>query len=344
MLVLLKFDIYFEVDAVSLKLYELVPQKKCWQIRLETGVAADVKQLMIRLTEGIDDQELQKLLSRMPSVCRRIVSFIRDKRLFFTLNPADRDKDPFFRQLEVFDSWNRTDSHPREIQRRLSESTVLVIGAGGVGSTLANLLASCGVGSLCCVDFDLVELHNLARQSLYTHEDIGAYKVEVLARRLRQRDLCNIMPIAQRLSLDNVDEVVEQNGTIHIATGFPLPFLSETTRVIERILEHEIPFLCIGEHDVGPLLCQSSDIKNYRKKLHERFMLQRLWEEGRVLRTRLGQHPSYAPDISIVCGIAADEIVRCLTEYAPVRTRSGVFSLSPIKHEVTLYSITEPDS
>lgn len=343
MLLLLKFDIYFRVDEGIFELYELVPQKKRWQIRLEKGTEADVERLMLRLTEGLDEEELQDLLPRMPTICSQIIQFLQDKRLFSDLNPADRQGDPFFRQLEVFDSWNRADRHPSEIQKLLSEGIVLLIGAGGVGSMLANLLTSTGVGPLYCVDYDRIETHNLARQSLYTPADIGAYKVEILARRLNQRELSKIIPIICRLTVDNVNKVIKQCGSVHIATGFPIPTLPEANALIGKILEHGIPFLCVGEHDVGPLLFTASDIDVYRKQLHEQFLIQKLWERGRGLRARLGLHPSYAPSIAIVNAIAADEIVRYLTGYAPIRTREGIFSLNPITSEVRLYSVRKPN-
>lgn len=338
MLILLKFDVYFQVSGDILDLYELVPQKKRWQIRLDKGNATAVESLMVHLTDGISDQELEKLLSGMPPICTQIAQFIGDKKLFSRLNPENRHDDPFFRQLEVFDSWNRSDDHPVEIQKKLFTTKVLIIGAGGVGSMLANLLTSCGVGSLYCVDYDKVVIHNLARQNLYTPDDIGAYKVEILAKRLNQRGLSKVIPFVKKIEADTVDEVLKQCGAVHIVTGFPLPTSTgNDAALIRRILENGIPFLCVGEHDVGPLLFKSSEIDDYRKQFHERFLVQNLWENGRTLRNRLGLHPSYAPDIAIVCAIATDEIVRFLTGYAPMRTRDGVYSLSPITHEVKLF-------
>ncbi len=73
-----------------------------------------------------------------------------------------------------------------EGQRRLSNSTALVVGLGGLGSLASMYLAGAGVGKLILVDFDTVSISDLHRQLLYTTSDIGKSKVEVAERRLRE--------------------------------------------------------------------------------------------------------------------------------------------------------------
>jgi adenylyltransferase/sulfurtransferase len=70
-------------------------------------------------------------------------------------------------------------------QERLRRSTVLCIGAGGLGSPVLMYLAAAGVGRVRIVDDDAVDLTNLQRQLLFTDADIGQSKAEAAARRLR---------------------------------------------------------------------------------------------------------------------------------------------------------------
>lgn len=71
-----------------------------------------------------------------------------------------------------------------EGQRRLASSSVLVVGAGGLGGPLLYALAGAGVGRLVVADGDTVSLSNLNRQFLFDQADLGRPKAEAAARRL----------------------------------------------------------------------------------------------------------------------------------------------------------------
>jgi molybdopterin/thiamine biosynthesis adenylyltransferase len=66
-----------------------------------------------------------------------------------------------------------------EGQQRLLDSTVILVGAGGVGSPALQYLAAAGVGLLRVIDDDVVALDNLQRQILFATADVGRPKVEV---------------------------------------------------------------------------------------------------------------------------------------------------------------------
>jgi molybdopterin-synthase adenylyltransferase len=70
--------------------------------------------------------------------------------------------------------------------KRLATSTVAVIGAGGLGSTVLQLLVRLGVGEIVLYDAGLVDLPDLNRQILYTHDDLGKPKAEAAEAYLRR--------------------------------------------------------------------------------------------------------------------------------------------------------------
>ncbi len=72
-----------------------------------------------------------------------------------------------------------------EGQRRLRAASVLLVGAGGLGSPIALYLAAAGVGTLGLVDADRVDTSNLQRQVLYGSDDVGVAKTTAAARRLQ---------------------------------------------------------------------------------------------------------------------------------------------------------------
>src|SRR5881628_535124 len=64
-----------------------------------------------------------------------------------------------------------------EGQERLKASSVLLIGAGGLGSPLGLYLAAAGVGRIGLVDFDVVDFSNLQRQVIHGTADVGRPKL-----------------------------------------------------------------------------------------------------------------------------------------------------------------------
>lgn len=101
------------------------------------------------------------------------------------LSPRERER--YERSAQYF-RW--TDLQARQsiwdVQVKLKRSRVLILGVGGAGGAAALSLAAAGVGHLHCVDYDVVELSNLNRQTLYTEADLGRPKVEAAVERLRQ--------------------------------------------------------------------------------------------------------------------------------------------------------------
>ncbi|WP_333609798.1 HesA/MoeB/ThiF family protein [Pantoea piersonii] len=95
-------------------------------------------------------------------------------------------------------------------QQRLRAARVLVVGAGGLGSTLLPLLAGAGVGYLRIWDDDIVELHNLHRQTLFTTADLGQPKALCAARALNERNRdCVTEARRQALRASTVDKALE---------------------------------------------------------------------------------------------------------------------------------------
>ena len=76
----------------------------------------------------------------------------------------------------------------KEGQIKLLNSSVLIVGLGGLGSTVATVLTSMGVGHLGFVDFDVINPSNLPRQFLYGIKDIGKGKALTAKKHLRKKN------------------------------------------------------------------------------------------------------------------------------------------------------------
>jgi len=98
---------------------------------------------------------------------------------------------------------------PKDIQKKLSNSHVIVLGCGGIGNLLATALATAGVGKLTLVDNDKVELTNLTRQYLFNESDVGKYKVDALKTAiLAKNSKCEVQSIKKHITkLDDLREL-----------------------------------------------------------------------------------------------------------------------------------------
>jgi adenylyltransferase/sulfurtransferase len=111
-------------------------------------------------------------------------------------------------------------------QAKLRASSVLIIGAGGLGSPAALYLAAAGIGTLGLVDFDRVDATNLHRQILYGTSSIGRPKLDAARERLHDlNDEVRVITHDARLSSENALEILRDydvilDGTDNFATRY----------------------------------------------------------------------------------------------------------------------------
>ena len=112
-------------------------------------------------------------------------------------------------------------------QRRLEAASVVVVGAGGLGSPAAFYLAAAGVGQLRLVDDDAVDRSNLQRQILHVDADIGVSKVESAQTRLSALNpRVAVEPVAERLGSANVERLIaDADVVIDGGDNFPVRYL-----------------------------------------------------------------------------------------------------------------------
>jgi len=112
-------------------------------------------------------------------------------------------------------------------QRKLLESKVLIVGAGGLGSPSAVYLALAGVGTIGIVDFDVVDISNLQRQILHQHDDIGRPKVQSAKTTINAYNPDTIVNIHETpLTSENAMEIISQYDIIvNGVDNFPTRYL-----------------------------------------------------------------------------------------------------------------------
>ena len=100
-------------------------------------------------------------------------------------------------------------------QRRLKRASIVVIGAGGIGSAALPALAGAGVGKLRIIDDDVVDRSNLHRQPLFRDDQAGEPKAPLAARFARALNPeIEVEAKQMRISSDNADELLAGSDLI----------------------------------------------------------------------------------------------------------------------------------
>jgi molybdopterin/thiamine biosynthesis adenylyltransferase len=114
--------------------------------------------------------------------------------------------DRYASNLAFLSTFSTFDDSAYRMHERLRQSHVVLLGAGGLGSTLLLSLAGAGVGRLTVLDKDKVELKNLTRQFLYTTEDVGYPKID--------RALARARAVNPDIRIDGVSRWVTEPGDV----------------------------------------------------------------------------------------------------------------------------------
>ena len=113
-------------------------------------------------------------------------------------------------------------------QKKIKSSSVLVVGAGGLGSPVLMYLAAAGIGRIGIIDDDKVDLTNLQRQIIHSTSSIGELKIESAKRRINQiNPEIRIEIFDKRLNIENAEKIINKfdivvDGTDNFATRYTI--------------------------------------------------------------------------------------------------------------------------
>lgn len=153
---------------------------------------------LLELLDGTrDESEIISALATDNASAAWVRAVISDLRQAGYLEDATAPTEPtdsdtrlrYSRSVELF-RWMdlAPDRSGWDTQRLLADSSMVVVGLGGVGCPAAQILVRSGVGHVHCIDREVVDLSNLNRQPLFTDADISKPKAEVGVRRLREHN------------------------------------------------------------------------------------------------------------------------------------------------------------
>ena len=124
-------------------------------------------------------------------------------------------------------------------QKKILNSKILIVGVGGLGCPVADLLARSGVGEIGVIDYDKVNLSNIHRQTLYTAKDVNKYKVDVVKKKINliNKDV-KIITYNKRANEKNLSNIIKKyeiivDGSDNFKTKF---LLNEFSLKLKKIL------------------------------------------------------------------------------------------------------------
>ncbi len=113
-------------------------------------------------------------------------------------------------------------------QKKIMNSKVLVVGAGGLGCPVIDYLSRAGVGNIGIIDNDKVNISNIHRQSLYNSRDVGEFKVNSVKEKIKLiNPQVKIKTFKERISKKNIEKIFKSydfivDGSDNFKTKFLL--------------------------------------------------------------------------------------------------------------------------
>src|SRR6516164_6907966 len=119
-------------------------------------------------------------------------------------------------------------------QKKICSSSVLCIGAGGLGSPIAMYLAAAGVGKLGILDFDSVDFSNLQRQIIHGTEDVGRPKTQSASETIKRiNPNVEVVVYNTRISSENALDILRPHDIVVDGTdNFPTRYLTNDACVL----------------------------------------------------------------------------------------------------------------
>ena len=118
-------------------------------------------------------------------------------------------------------------------QKKIKNAKVLIVGAGGLGCSVAEFLTRAGVGNIGIIDNDLVNVSNIHRQSLYNINDINKSKVKCAKDKLNKINPKTVIKTHNlRLNKNNAAKIIKQyNFIVDGSDNFKTKFLINDTSI-----------------------------------------------------------------------------------------------------------------
>lgn len=291
---------------------------------LRQGVEAIEALAILQTVTGLSEENASRLLSFLQE--RGIVLY--EKQSIHTSQASSGCNFEFFtRQEDFFSHFETSQTSSQEMNERLQNRTVLIVGLGGYGTWITLLMARMGIRKIIGVDFDTVEASNLNRQVLYNTTHIGQLKtdscLEEISRLGTGTQFTGINAKVENQHdfegyLDNVDLVF--NSSCYREFSDPTNTLAG--QIALACIKKKVPCLNFSGSLIGPLYipdltcCYLCALNTIAKKPKNSFFI-----------------PPIAPLISSAMSMVALEAALFLSDVPLVRTKNTIVMWDSLRLE-----------
>jgi molybdopterin/thiamine biosynthesis adenylyltransferase len=253
--------------------------------------------------------------------------------------PAGLDEESLVRwkrNLGFLESYSSLATSKYELQRRLRDCKIVIMGLGGVGSHLLFDLAGLGMRDIRVVDFDTVELSNLNRQILYTEGDIGNSKTEAAARRILAYDSHIKLDVRTGYlgSADDVLEVIEGRDIVLSAVDMPkmqiVKWVNQAcvtagaTLITGGVDNRRIAFYTMIPGVTGCVECWKRDVEERDDVYASLFAKREEWANSSSDARFPEDMSAFGPLVVLYTALVLGDVVRLATGVAPAVSEGRV--------------------
>lgn len=212
-------------------------------------------------------------------------------------------------------------------QTRFKESKIAIIGCGGLGGTIIEMLARMGIGELNIIDKDSFDMSNLNRQIMSSIDSLGKSKSEVAKEKIRLiNPYVKVNAFNEELNRKNLDKII---GDCDIAID-GLDNLPTRVLLSRYTKEKEIPFIHGAVHGtMGQLTVFTKDTISYEELFSLPSIGKELDDKTNQEIQKLSQNtpPVIGPIANIIGSLEAFEAFKILTNKGKLTLAPKIFNL-----------------
>lgn len=302
------------------------PDGYLWELasRLDGRKVEDVIKEMVEIFPELSEEDVLEGISILDN----------EEFLEETLNGHESTiQERYIANVNYFSRYTGTDGNRYDYQKKINETTILLLGLGGGGSNILTLLSGLGPKKIIIVDYDNVEESNLGRQLLYKESDIGLPKCEVVAKAISEMN-SHIIIEAHNKKIETTEDVLQfTEGVDLVICAIDEPPFEAQRTVNQAVIKANIP--CVfGAHQVSrgrvftviPGKTGCFDCLNLHFSVNDPKFI----EQFVGFRNINFAPPSiaYAPAIYQLTSAIVDEAVRVITGYAQPRSLSTQYEIN----------------